>query len=145
MSSLHKVCPECGLSIDMGLARCPHCGKQVGTVFSETDVAPRPGPSRRSQKAAKEISAYHAVEKAQERANNAVALGLGSFFCPGIGFIMGSISILFGVLATRTLKQHMVEEGRGSATAGIVIGVIALIAQVCYLIYVINMGVPFFG
>jgi hypothetical protein len=145
MTSLHKVCPECGLSIEVGIARCPYCDKQVGTVFSETDVAHAAARSRRSQNASKQVSAYHAIDKAQERANNAVALGLGSFFCPGIGFIMGSISILFGVLATRTLKQHLVEEGRGSATAGIIIGVIALIAQVCYLIYVIKMGVPFFG
>ena len=129
----------------MGIAQCPHCGNKVGTVFSEEDAIADSARPRRRQKTKKPVVSYQAIDKAQERANNAVALGLGSFFCPGIGFVMGSISIVFGILANRTLKEHFVEEGRGSATAGIVIGVIALIAQICYLIYVIKMGIPFFG
>jgi hypothetical protein len=70
-------------------------------------------------------------------------LGLFSFFCPGIGLILSFFGIFMGIDASRTLKAANIEEGQGSATAGIIIGVIALIAQICYALYVVKMGVPF--
>jgi len=49
-------------------------------------------------------------------------------------------------MASKTLKAENVEDGRGSATAGLIIGGLALIAQGGYVVYVIKSGnIPFAG
>lgn len=53
---------------------------------------------------------------------------------------MGAIAILLGINARRALVKANVEEGRGTATAGIIIGVISLFAQTSYAIYFMNAG-----
>jgi hypothetical protein len=140
MSSLKKSCHECGMPIGAGVAVCPHCGATVGTLFSETNT---PGPSETTKRRtgiSDHVDYHQRVEKAQERANNSVILALSSFFCPGIGFFMGVAAIVLSVMATRSLKSDNVEEGRGSAFAGLVIGVLGLIAQAGYAMYVIKSG-----
>jgi uncharacterized Zn finger protein (UPF0148 family) len=146
MSSLKKNCHECGMPLSLGVASCPHCGASVGTLFDEAAVPPAAPKSKSRRKVGDTISYHQQVETAQERANNSVILGLASFFCPGIGFFMGVAAITLSVLAARTLKTHNVEDGRGSATAGLIIGVLGLIAQGGYVVYVIKSGkLPFVG
>lgn len=144
MSSVKKVCPECGMPLGVGVAACGSCGAQVGTVFSET-APPPPAKKKGSRRRATDAEDhYQQIDKAQERANNALILALASFFCPGVGFIMCLSAIILSLLAIRTLKKNFVEEGRGSATAGCIIGVIAVIAQVGYLVYAVKSGrLPF--
>ena len=140
MSSVHKVCPECGVPLELGKANCLQCGATVGTVFSESSPLPPQTATKQRQRVARQISLHQKVEAAQERANNALALALASFFCPGLGFFISITGIYFGASASRTLRENNVEEGRGPAIAGIVIGVIALVAQVCVVIYIIKIG-----
>jgi len=143
MSSVKKVCPECGMPLGVGVAACGSCGAQVGTVFSET-APPPPAKKKGSRRATDAEDHYQQIDKAQERANNALILALASFFCPGVGFIMCLSAIILSLLAIRTLKKNSVEEGLGSATAGWIIGVIAVIAQICYLVYAVKSGrLPF--
>jgi len=134
------------MPIGVGVAECPHCGATVGTLFSETST-PEPSATTKQRTGIAERVDYHQrVEKAQERANNSVILALSSFFCPGIGLLMGVAAILLSVMATRSLKSDNVEEGRGSAFAGLIIGVLGLIAQGGYAVYVIKSGkLPFVG
>jgi len=140
---MHKVCPQCGLPLKIGLAQCGHCGAQVGTVFDPT-AAPIEDPKAKvRQRVRTQVDFYQQVEKAQERANNSVILALASFFCPGIGFVLSGSAIALAAVASKTLKANQIEEGQGTATAGIVIGIIAVIAQICYVIYVIRVGMPF--
>jgi len=144
MSSLKKVCHECGMPIGIGVAVCESCGTQVGTVFSE--AAPPAPPKKKGfrRKATAAEDHYSQIDKAQERANNSLILALASFFCPLIGFIMCITAIIYSLLSLRTLKRNFVEDGRGSATAGLIIGVIALIAQIGYMVYMIKSGrIPF--
>jgi hypothetical protein len=144
MVTLHKVCPDCGLGLELGLANCPHCGTQIGTIFSEEAVAnfdPRPGHRDRIKK---QVSEYSRLETAEERANNSVVLGLAGFI-PLLGFIFALVAVVFGMSSRRVLKERHIEEGRGSATAGVVIGSLALIAQVCYLLWAMNLGAGFGG
>jgi len=63
-----------------------------------------------------------------------------SGFLPLLGLIMGSIAIFFGFEAHRILRNYNVEEGRGSATAGVLIGIIALLAQVSYAVWAWKEG-----
>ena len=42
MTSLSKVCFECGMPISLGVANCSDCGAKVGTVFDETAIAEAP-------------------------------------------------------------------------------------------------------
>ncbi|HLG14979.1 MAG TPA: hypothetical protein VJH03_10820 [Blastocatellia bacterium] len=126
----------------MGKATCLQCGATVGTVFSEsTEVRPFARTKYR-QTVSEQVSSHRRIEAAQERANNALALALASFFCPGLGFLMGVTSIYLGARAAQTLRECGVEEGRGLALAAIVIGVIVLIAQVSLVIYFIRVGIP---
>jgi hypothetical protein len=133
------------MPLSMGVANCSHCGATVGTLFSETSAPAVSVKGKRRSGATAHIDYYDRVEKAKERANKAVILGLTGFF-PFIGFFMGVAAIVLGVMASRTLKAENVEDGRGSATAGLIIGVLGLIAQGGYVVYVIKSGnLPFAG
>ncbi len=130
------------MPISVGVANCSHCGATVGTLFSETSAPAIGGKGKRLAGINDSIDFYDRVEKAKERANNSVILGLASFF-PLIGFFTGLGAIVLAVMSARTLRAHNVEDGRGSATAGLIIGVLGLIAQGGYILYVIKSGSPF--
>lgn len=133
------------MPLSMGVANCSHCGATVGTLFSETS-APAAGVKGKRRSGFNDHADYYdRIEKAKERANKAVILGLTGFF-PFIGFFMGVAAIVLGVMALRTLKAENVEDGRGSATAGLIIGVLGMIAQGGYVVYVMKSGnLPFAG
>lgn len=134
------------MPLGVGVAKCAHCGASVGTLFSETAAPVVATKRKRGSQTGQQIDHQQRVETAQERANNAVILALASFFCPGIGFFMGVAAIVLSVLSSRALKAENVEDGQGSATAGLIIGVLGLIAQGGYVVYVIKSGkMPFFG
>ena len=133
------------MPLSVGVSNCAHCGASVGTLFSES-APPVMTKGKRRSAIGEHVSYHQRIEKAQERANNSVILALASFFCPGIGFFMGVAAIVMSILAARTLKAGNVEDGRGSATAGLIIGVLGLIAQGGYIVYVIKSGkIPFVG
>lgn len=129
----------------MGVASCSACGATVGTLFSETSVPVAHAKGKRRGAVDDHASYYDRVERAKERANKSVILGLTGFF-PFIGLFMAVAAIALGVMAARTLKADNVEDGRGSATAGLVIGVLGMIAQGGYAVYVMKSGnLPFAG
>lgn len=142
MSSLKKACHECGMPLSMGLANCLHCGATVGTVFSETSAPAGAGKGKRQSVLKDHVAYYDRIEKAKERANNSVILALTSFF-PLIGFIMGVAAVVLALMAARTLKTENVEDGQGSATAGLIIGLLGFVAQGGYIVYVLKAGNPF--
>ncbi|HXG66256.1 MAG TPA: DUF4190 domain-containing protein [Blastocatellia bacterium] len=142
MASMHHVCPECGAPIAVGLANCPDCGTQVGTVFSETDVRPRPQQSPRHRPPS-QTDVFQQIDKAKEQANTSLILSLVTFFCPGIGLFMGLAALYLGYRAITTLRANNVEEGTGVATAGLIIAALGLVAQGSYILYFINMGLSF--
>ncbi len=143
MTSLQKSCPECGGPLGLGVAVCAHCGTQVGTVFSETaptsPVAVASDAKYRSRISAT-VDFYDKIEKAKDYGNNSLFLSLFSFICPGVGSVFAISAILLGSTAISTLKTHNIEEGRGTALAGVVIGAIALVAQLYMLWYYIKIG-----
>ena len=143
MSSLHKSCPECGAPLDLGVACCSHCGGQVGTLFSETAPVAVAAGSKQRSKISATVDYYDRIEKAKDHGNNSLLLSLFSFICPGIGSIFAIAAILLGSKAISTLKTYNIEDGRGPATAGVVIGAIALVAQIYTLWYFIKIGTPF--
>lgn len=146
MSSTKKSCHECGMPLAMGVANCSYCGATVGTLFSETSppVVEVKG-KKRNRSFSDNANHYDRIEEAKERANKSVILGLTGFF-PFIGFFMGVAAIVLGAMASKTLKAANIEDGRGSATAGLIIGTLALIAQGGYVVYVMKSGnLPFAG
>jgi hypothetical protein len=140
MSSLAKLCPECGLPLQVGVARCEHCGAQVGTLFDENAVPVLQARGKKVREAANREAINEKVESAKERANQSVILGLASFFCPGIGFVLGIAGVVMSLLALKTLRVAGVEEGRGHAWAGLAIGLLGLVAQTGYLAYAVKSG-----
>ncbi|MBI3654000.1 MAG: hypothetical protein HY231_23465 [Acidobacteria bacterium] len=136
-----KSCTSCGYPLNLGLANCPNCGARVGTVFSETlRPVELPTKKRRADKAA---SPFYDLEKTRSRANNSLILALGSFICPGVGFLLAVAAIILGMKARQALIQAGVVEGQGTATAGLVIGGISVIAQISYIIYFMKAGFAF--
>lgn len=133
------------MPLSIGVASCSYCGATVGTLFSETSAPVVPAKGKRRGGIDEHTAYYDRVEKAKERANKSVILGLTGFF-PFLGFFMGVAAIVLGLMAARTLKADNVEDGRGAATAGLIIGVLGMIAQGGYVIYVIKAGdLPFGG
>jgi hypothetical protein len=135
-----KVCSTCGQPLSLGYANCPFCGARVGTVFSPTGKLVEPAATAKSRKVVESASPFYAIDKARARANNALILSLAGFFCPGAGIFMGAIAILLGINARKALVRANVEEGRGVATAGILVGAMSLMAQTSYAIYLVNAG-----
>jgi hypothetical protein len=136
-----KFCASCGGPINLALANCPHCGARVGTVFSEKVQPVESTPKKR--RVAQSASPMLEFDKAKSRANNSLILSLGSFICPGLGFLLAAAAVLMGLSARRFFVQSNVEEGRGTATAGIIVGSISLIAQISYIIYFLKSGFAF--
>jgi Domain of unknown function (DUF4190) len=132
------------MPLNPGVASCPHCGATVGTLFSEGGIPAVVTKGTRQRQVSEHVDLHHRIEKAQERANNSVILGLTSFL-PFIGLIMGLAAIVLAAMAVRTLRAQNVEDGRGSAAAGLVIGVLGLIAQGGYVVYLIKSGNPIAG
>jgi uncharacterized Zn finger protein (UPF0148 family) len=143
MTSLHKSCPECGEPLELGVACCSQCGSQVGTLFSETGAVTVASPSKNRSKISAAADYYDKVEKAKDHGNNSFLLSLFSFLCPGIGSIFAIAAILLGSSSISTLKSNNIEEGRGPATAGVVIGAISLVAQLYMVWYFVKIGMPF--
>jgi hypothetical protein len=133
------------MPLSVGVANCPYCRATVGTLFSETSAPVVAVKGKRRNVFNDQASYYDRIETAKERANKAVILALTGFV-PFIGFFMGVAAIVLGGLASKTLRAENVEDGRGSATAGLIIGALALIAQGGYVVYVIRSGnLPFAG
>lgn len=133
------------MPLPVGIANCSHCGAAVGTLFDESSP-PIEAKSTRRHEIGRYASQYERIDKAKAWANNSVILALASFFCPGVGFVMGVAAIILAGFAARTLRAEKVEEGRGWAIAGVIIGALGLIAQVAYVLYVLKSGkLPFGG
>ena len=134
------------MPLSAGVANCAYCGAKVGTLFSETDASVVVTRGKPKAGIHEHIDRHDRIVKAQDWANNSVILALSSFFCPGIGFVMGVAAIVLGAMASRALKAGDVEDGRGSAAAGLIIGALGLIAQGGYIVYILKSGkLPFAG
>lgn len=134
------------MPLSLGVANCAYCGAEVGTLFSENAPPVVATRGKRQPGIGDQIDHHDRIVKAQDRANNSIILALASFFCPGIGFVMGVAAIVLGVMAGRALRAGNVEDGRGSAAAGLIIGVLGLIAQGGYVVYILRSGkLPFVG
>jgi uncharacterized protein DUF4190 len=138
MASVGKICFECGMPIAVGIANCAHCGAKVGTLFDETAAPAAVSNQKRWAKAPKHMDENQKIEKAQDRANSSVVLGLTSFV-PLFGLALGIAAVVYGTMSVRALKTHNIEDGRGSATAGFVIGSLGIIAQACLIIYAMKL------
>ena len=114
--------------------------------FDESSLPPTHANSKRRQNIGRYERDYYRIDKAKAWGNNSVILALASFFCSGLGFLMGVAAIGLALLAVRILRAEKVEEGRGQAIAGLIIGALGLIAQAAYALYVLKSGkLPFAG
>ena len=134
------------MPLSVGVATCGYCGAKVGTLFSETENPVVATRGKGKARIHEHIDRHDRIVKAQDWANNSLILALSSFFCPGIGLVMGVAAIILGAMASRALKAGEVEDGRGSAAAGLIIGALGLIAQSGYIVYILKSGkLPFVG
>jgi hypothetical protein len=138
MTTVSKACFECGMPLIFGVAQCNYCGAKTGTVFDESAPVALPDRWSRAKTLPQKMDEQTKIEKAQDRANNSLVLALSSFF-PLLGIALGIAAILYGSFSLRTLKATSVEDGCGSAMAGLVIGGLGLIAQGCWIAYALKL------
>ena len=71
---------------------------------------------------------------------------LWAYYCgifsliPGVGFLLGPMGILFGILGLRTAMKHPSSKGSGHAAAGLVFGLLGILISVGVTWYFINEG-----
>lgn len=133
----HNLCNSCGVKIEVGRAICPVCGARAGTLFSKAVPVPPTSKTGHRRQTNEPPSAQDNIEKARERANHSVILSLLGL-APVLGFFLAPFSIYLALGAVQTLKSYHVEDGRGVATAGIVIGILGVIAQISYCLLLLN-------
>jgi uncharacterized Zn finger protein (UPF0148 family) len=138
MTTASKACFECGMPLIFGVAQCSYCGARTGTVFDESAPVAVPEKWKRMKTLPKQMDDQTKIEKAQDRANNSLILALSSFF-PLFGIALGIGAMIYAAFSLRTLKEMNVEDGRGSATAGLVIGGLGLMAQGCLIAYAMKL------
>jgi hypothetical protein len=139
MTSMTKVCMDCGMALVMGVANCTHCGAQAGTLFEVTAVHTKPDDRNSVWKRIPQVMDEHQqIEKAQDRANSSVILGLSSFF-PLFGLLLGIAAVVYAGRALKALKVFNIEEGKGSGMAGLLIGSLGIFAQACLILYAIRL------
>lgn len=138
MTTASKACFECGMPLIFGVAQCSYCGARTGTVFDESAPVAVPDKWKRMKTLPKQMDDQTKIEKAQDRANNSLILALSSFF-PLFGIALGIGAMIYAAFSLRTLKEMNVEDGRGSATAGLVIGGLGLMAQGCLIAYAMKL------
>ncbi len=79
-----------------------------------------------------------------QQGNNGLAIaslvvGLVSYLCCAFGFVPGAAAIILGVVAKNQIKQTG-QNGNGMATAGIVLGAIAAVLGIVWLIFSLVSG-----
>ena len=138
MATASKACFDCGTPLVFGVAQCSYCGARAATVFDENAPAAMPDSAKRWKNVPKQMDDQTKLEKAQDRANNSLIMALASFF-PLFGIALGIAALIYATFSMRTLREMNVEDGRGSATAGLVIGSLGLVAQICLITYAMKL------
>ena len=115
-----RPCRECGEMIVAAAAKCRFCG----AVFD---------PRLRGMGMGMGMST-HRGKSYQGFAITSMVLGILSIFTACIGIVLGITGVIFGVVAGNGMKQSKNFEGKGMATAGIVMGLLGSIGWT--LIYV---------
>jgi hypothetical protein len=131
---------ECGMSLVMGVANCTHCGAKAGTLFEVNAAVNKKQEDRNKwwHRIPRIMDESQRIEKAQDRANTSVILGLVSFF-PFLGLGLGLTGIIYAARALKDLNAYNVEDGKGSGMAGLVISSLGLVAQICLVIYAVRL------
>ena len=120
-----KACPYCGEMILAAAKKCKHCGEFLdGLTRQATQPAPlyaRGGATRITQQS----------NAGQGKATASLVLGLVGLIVFGV--ITGIIAIALGCSARNDMRAAGNYDASGTATAGIVLGIVDLIAGIFIL------------
>ena len=118
-----KECPICGELIRVKARKCRYCGEIIdrGLAAAKKREKQRDMMRRRKIYGSSEVSS----------AKTAFICGLLGFFC--FGFILGPLAIFLGLSAHSELKRRKGASGGGMATAGIILGIVDIIAWVIFM------------
>ncbi len=115
-----NFCKKCGAGLEDNQQFCSSCGTKVGSDIGETQECSINNQQSGPQQTYKQESPAHGQAVAS------LILGICSLFC--FGFIAGVLAIIFGAMA----KSKGNTEPK--ATAGIVLGVIGIIAWIVIVV-----------
>lgn len=146
-------CPQCGAKTRVGgepaeaetrgeafyepaeLTRCPYCRELIRSDARKCKYCGEILDRRLKRKKMYEAAVY-GEELRRERegnsyAKNGLICGIIGLFCFGI--ILGPVALILGVKGLDYAKRYPKAGGEGSATAAIVLGIIAIVGHVVQL------------
>ncbi len=135
-----KYCQNCGYQLDRNASYCEKCGFPC----AENGKAYQPSqPSMRTVQgvynAARDTSAYEAMLIRQKTHGTGVAgfvlslLGLLSAWFL-IGGLFGLLGLIFSLVSSSDM-QRIGEPAEGIAIAGIVLGILSIVASICFFFF----------
>ena len=150
------LCPVCHASNPAENRQCQYCGEKLSatrvaaTAEEPIDVLPAlPLPVDEADKLRPH---YDAAEGEDEDTNLVSTLipyknprALAAYYCgffaliPGIGFLLGLVAMVLGILGLRYATAHPKAKGAAHAITGIILGVVACFFWnpiVCFLLYI---------
>ena len=141
-TEMARRCASCGTPLGADMAFCPNCGAGTATAAGaieeepvepttrapwDVDAAARRGADAREWS---EDDLAPAVERTSGKAR--VSLLLGLLGIPFAGLVLGPVAILFGLFARRDIAEVPGMRGARLATAGILLGSVALLLNVVF-------------
>jgi hypothetical protein len=115
------TCPFCKAQIASTAHKCPHCREWIGGSAPGTPPSTLPGmPPMDAQRAVE-------LEGARKNATVALICAIGGIFCCGILSIVG---LVLGYSSRKVFDRYSETDGRGNASAAIIIGWIMLAVSV---------------
>lgn len=138
-----KFCGNCGAQLEETAKFCPYCGNacdpdtQVQTPAAAEPVLPSP--------TAQGYTPYGVSPKTNGMAVAGFILGILSLFswicC--LGTITSILAIVFSAIGLSKIKQTK-EQGRGLATAGLVLGILGMLGYVIYIVLAFVYNIAFY-
>ena len=109
-----RPCPMCGEQIIATAAKCRFCGAVFDSRLRGTSM--------------------HRGQSYQGFAITSMVLGILGLIGCWCGPVLGIVAIIFGVVANNGMKKSNNFEGKGMATAGVVMGIISTVLWTLFII-----------
>ena len=122
-----KYCTNCGMQAEESNGFCPNCGKPLTTGESIPNVPVTGQTNQNSHEKQMPVTNSTAIEAL-------VAGAVGVFF---LHLILGIVAVILAAVAMPQIQQKG-QNGKGLATAGLILGIIDIVYFIGKVLYLMN-------